>query len=313
MAELRWIQTCLSLILGLQVTAVTGQSFSNSSFSSITARAGDDVTLSCAEVIDGEHECDNTDWYFGGSTDTPLVARGRIVVEDKSTSDRLRVTETCALVLKKVSAEDAGRFECQQFSSGKLHHTTHVLLSVVSMTERDDGDEVTLTCSVSAHSFITHTVKWLYEGGAVGGGNTDMKTSEPLHSATVTFPSTDLRKTKNQQSFQCQVSDNTGQQFTFTALTSGEEPGDDTTTRTNTGKPGTDPTAPPVSSISPPTSALLRLVFVSVGLMALIVTVVTVNMWTRTKGNKRQTNGKVNSDEDEDDGAVNYENVNQSS
>ncbi|KAG7232513.1 hypothetical protein INR49_008774 [Caranx melampygus] len=223
MAELRWIQTCLSLILGLQVTAVTGQ---RSSSSYITVRAGDDVTLSCTEAIGGEHECGNTNWYFSGSTDTKLVARGRMVVKDKSTSDRLRVTETCALVLKKVSAGDAGRFE---------------------LTEHDDGDEVTLTCSVSAHSDITHKVKWLYEGGAVGGGNTDMKTSESLHSATVTFPSTDLRKTKNQQSFQCQVTDDTGQQFNFTAPTSG----DDTTTRTNRGKPGTDPTAPPVSSTSP--------------------------------------------------------------
>ncbi|KAG7232709.1 hypothetical protein INR49_008196 [Caranx melampygus] len=280
MDGLRWIKVSLCLIVVLQFSAVTGQ---RSSSSSITVRAGDDVTLSCTQVIDGQHECDRTDWYFSGSNITLLVARGRMVVKDKSTSDRLRVTKTCSLVLKKVSAGDAGRFLCQQISSGKLYHSTLVSLSVVSMTEHDDGDEVTLTCSVSTPRDITHTVKWLYEGGAVGGGNTDMKTSESLHSATVTFPSTDLRKTKNQQSFQCQVTDNTGQQFNFTAPTSGEEP------------------------------ALLRLVFVSVGLMALIVTVVTVNMWTRTKGNKRQTNGKVNSDEDEDDGAVNYENVNQSS
>ncbi|KAI4790151.1 hypothetical protein KUCAC02_034804 [Chaenocephalus aceratus] len=34
---------------------------------------------------------------------------------------------------------------------------------------------------------------------------------------------------------------------------------------------------------------LLRLIIVSVGLAALIITVVTVNIWTRAKGSKAQT------------------------
>ncbi|XP_067338924.1 uncharacterized protein [Channa argus] len=59
-----------------------------------------------------------------------------------------------------------------------------------------------------------------------------------------------------------------------------------------------------------PTKEWLRSIIVSVGLAALIISVVTVNMWTRTKGNKTQTeDNTVDNDEDEGEGTVKYENV----
>ncbi|KAG7220567.1 hypothetical protein INR49_018004, partial [Caranx melampygus] len=219
MAELRWIQTCLSLILGLQVTAVTGQRSSNSS---ITVRAGDDVTLSCTQVIGGQHECNNTDWYFIGSENIKLVGVGKIVVKDKSTSDRLRVTKTCALVLKKVSAGDAGRFECQQFSSGKFHHTTHVFLSVVSMTEQKIDEDVTLTCSVSSYGDCRDKVRWLYRGNPVDKGHRELKTSQSGCSATVSFLKTNFIS-NDLDNFKCEVMNSSSgnkQQFTFSPRSS---------------------------------------------------------------------------------------------
>ncbi|KAK5879641.1 hypothetical protein CesoFtcFv8_022738 [Champsocephalus esox] len=55
------------------------------------------------------------------------------------------------------------------------------------------------------------------------------------------------------------------------------------------------------------TPGLLRLILVSVGLAALIVTVVTVHIWTRAKGGeKRIRKNQEQNDEDEDE--VNYEN-----
>lgn len=48
----------------------------------------------------------------------------------------------------------------------------------------------------------------------------------------------------------------------------------------------------------------------SVGLAMLIISVVTVNIWTRTKGNKTQMDENMEHiEEDEDEGTVNYENV----
>ncbi|KAK1889524.1 Serine/arginine repetitive matrix protein 5 [Dissostichus eleginoides] len=52
----------------------------------------------------------------------------------------------------------------------------------------------------------------------------------------------------------------------------------------------------------------LRLIMVSVGLAALIITVVTVYMWTRAKGSKAQTEENMER-YDVDDGTVIYENI----
>lgn len=57
---------------------------------------------------------------------------------------------------------------------------------------------------------------------------------------------------------------------------------------------------------------LLRCIIVSVGLAALLISAVTVNMWTKTKGIKTQMEGNTVHN-DEDDGAVNYENTADSS
>ncbi|KAJ4921975.1 hypothetical protein JOQ06_027791 [Pogonophryne albipinna] len=64
----------------------------------------------------------------------------------KAKSDRLRVTENCSLGIKKVTEEDAGVYTCRQFSrSGKQQSPeSEVLLNVVTMTEHQVNDEVTL-------------------------------------------------------------------------------------------------------------------------------------------------------------------------
>ncbi|KAG7232706.1 hypothetical protein INR49_008193 [Caranx melampygus] len=203
-----------------QQITVTGQRSSNSS---ITVRAGDNVTLSCTEAIGGEYECNNTDWYFIGSENIKLVGVGKIVVKDKSTSDRLRVTETCALVLKKVSAGDTGRFDCQQFSSGKIHHTTHVNLSVVSMTEQKIDEDVTLNCSVSSYGDCRDKVRWLYRGNPVDKGHGELKTSQSGCSATVSFLKTHFISNVL-DNFKCEVMNSSSenkQQFTFSPRSSG--------------------------------------------------------------------------------------------
>ncbi|KAF3850266.1 hypothetical protein F7725_019985 [Dissostichus mawsoni] len=53
---------------------------------------------------------------------------------------------------------------------------------------------------------------------------------------------------------------------------------------------------------------LLRLILVSVGLAALIMIVVAVNIWTRTKEKQTQMD-EINVRYDVDDGTVNYENI----
>ncbi|XP_056261011.1 uncharacterized protein LOC130187420 isoform X7 [Seriola aureovittata] len=316
MTEIR-IKMSLFLILGLQITEVTGQ-FSSSVF----VRDGDDVTMSCKYVFDGQDECDSTYWILHGSRITHLVKQGKIVKNADPKSDRLSLTQNCSLVLKKVTAGDTDRYDCQQFRSGQQLQYTLVYLSVVTMTEQKDGDEVKFTCSVSPAPGFRHTVKWLHERQKVDEGNTDIKTSQSKSSATVTFPSSYLKKPKYHEMFQCEVTDGfRGRELlTFSAPSSGEDRTTSVQTTTENRKNSLmEPAAPDHRDTSPRQPGWLRLVIVSVGLTLLILSVVTVDIWTRSKGNKTQTDdddvslttehSNAHNDEDEDEDKVNYENV----
>jgi len=82
-------------------------------------RAGDEVTLPFDNVIDDQDKCESTEWLFShsGSTVT-LFKDGQIHKAAKAKSDRLRVTQNCSLVIKKVTEEDAGYYTCRQIRSG---------------------------------------------------------------------------------------------------------------------------------------------------------------------------------------------------
>ncbi|XP_041831062.1 uncharacterized protein LOC121633262 [Melanotaenia boesemani] len=86
--------------------------------SSVTVRVGDEVTLSCGNVIHNQHYCDSTTWIFKNKT-VPLFEHGQIHREAATKSVRLSVTANCSLVIKKVTVEDAGLYTCRQFVSGR--------------------------------------------------------------------------------------------------------------------------------------------------------------------------------------------------
>ncbi|KAJ4920749.1 hypothetical protein JOQ06_027764 [Pogonophryne albipinna] len=158
---------------------------------SFTVRAGYEVTLPCDNVVHDQDKCESSLWFFsdsGSSAGVTLFEDGRIHKEAKAKSDRLRVTEKCSLVIKKVTEEDAGLYSCIQIRSGE---------------EQGSGSQVFLSVVTSR----------------------------------------------------------------------------------------------------------LRLIIVSVGLAALIITVVTVNIWTRAKGSKAQTEENMEqNEEDEDEDEADYEN-----
>ncbi|KAK1888734.1 Lymphocyte antigen 6 complex locus protein G6f [Dissostichus eleginoides] len=232
MSEFRRIMMSSFLMLLLHFTAAAGQ------LPFFTVRAGDEVTLPCDNVIHDQDECERTTWLFIGSgSSVTLFEDGQIHKEAKAKSDRLRVTEKCSLVIKKVTEEDAGLYFYKQYNKANRQQgpDTDFILFVVTMTEHQDNDEVTLNCSVVPYRWCRHKVKWLLQ----------------------------VTDSENVQTF------------------------------------------------SPQSSGRLRLIMVSVGLAALIITVVTVNIWTRAKGSKAQTEENMeqnDEDEDEDEDEVNYEN-----
>ncbi|XP_045917387.1 uncharacterized protein LOC123978262 [Micropterus dolomieu] len=199
---------------------------------SFTVRVGDEVTLPCENVIDGQQECEYTRWIFidsGNTTTVRLAKLGQIIENAKSKSDRLSVTENCSLVIKKVTVEDVGRYDCQQFISGKQISDSQVHLSVIIMTERKVADKVTLWCSVLKYEqSCSHTVKWLYEGKDVDKDNKDMKTSQSVCYAAVSFLDSHFSY-KSKSNLKCEVTDGYSgkvQLFTFSPQSSGEKTGE---------------------------------------------------------------------------------------
>uniref|UniRef100_A0A0F8ASF4 Ig-like domain-containing protein n=1 Tax=Larimichthys crocea TaxID=215358 RepID=A0A0F8ASF4_LARCR len=329
MADFRWIQVSLFVIAVLQFPEAEG-------FPLFTVRAGQEVTLPCEDVIDDQQNCDSTTWLFINSSQratVELIRLGQIV--ENSKSDGLSVTQNCSLVIKKLTHEDAGSYYCEQYKSGRIHSWYDVDLFVVTMTEHKINDQVVWSCSVSTCEWCAHTVKWLFEGKDVDEDHKDLQTSQSDCSASVTFTTSHFIHTSNSDLLTCEVTHGDKVQlFPFRLQPSGEEPGDTTTKQrpepttktpppTATTKPPTATTKPPTATATtkPPTATtktptddsadlkgLLRFIIVSVGLAALIIIVVAVSMWTRTKGRKTQMDETMAAD-DEDDGAVNYENV----
>ncbi|XP_033986497.1 uncharacterized protein LOC117482510 isoform X2 [Trematomus bernacchii] len=270
MAELKQIKMSSLLILLLQFTgAAIGQRVLY-----LSVRVGDEANLPCNNVIQDQDECDGTTWLFSDSISSVMLVRGG-QIGNHAKSDRLRVTEKCSLGIKKVTEEDAGYYTCTQYNKANQQQgsDSDVYLSVVTMTEHQDNDEVTLRCSVSRHAGCRHKVKWLLQGQDVDEDNNDIKTSASYCSASVTFLTSHFSYTPRSTFFTCAVRN-----------------------------------AYNVQTFRPQSSGLLRHILVSVGLAALIMIVVAVSIWTRTKEKQTQMD-EINVRYDVDDGTVNYENI----
>ncbi|XP_035851589.1 uncharacterized protein LOC116042012 isoform X3 [Sander lucioperca] len=218
MAEFRWIITSIFLIIMLQFTAAATPSF--------TVRVGDEVTLPCEHVIDGQ-KCNSSTWVFSELENTPivvLIGRGRIAENAKS--DRLSVTEKCSLVIKNVTEEDAGLYTCRQFNKSGQQQGEDALveLSIVTITEHNNADDVMLHCFVSTYERCQHTVKWLFQSKYVDKDNQDLRTSQSPCYTSVTVPTSHFSFTSRYQFFRCEVTEGDKvQDFPFSPQSSGED------------------------------------------------------------------------------------------
>ncbi|XP_075940831.1 uncharacterized protein LOC142942413 isoform X2 [Anarhichas minor] len=303
MVEVRWIQMTLFVTLLLLQFTVTGQTSS-----SLFTRDGDDVTLPCNKEIKHEDKCNGSVWIYsrsGESAAVELIKLGvinnNVITKDKS--NRLGLTADCSLVIRNVTAEDFGRYACRQFNkTGEQQgHDAVVVLSVINMDEHTFDDTVFLSCSVLTDTGCKHTVEWLYEGN-----EKDVETSQSVCSARVTFKTPHLnQKSKYYELLKCNVTDRqSGNTLLCKAgpQSSCENTGSSSVERNITPSPNNDP---------PTTTAAGWWRFIILGLATLVMIVVAVYIWKRTKGNKTQmeVNAVHREDEDEDEGTVTYENV----
>ncbi|XP_025755070.1 uncharacterized protein LOC109194856 isoform X1 [Oreochromis niloticus] len=211
-----------------------------------------EATLSCENVTDNQDKCDRTIWLFTKSNTATitLFEHRKIHQEAKNKSDRLNVTASCSLVIKKLTAEDVGRYTCRRFNkSGQQQGSdSGVGLSVVNITEYKDNDTVTLKCSVSTYKECKYTVKWLY-------GNKDLRMSPST--CSLTFATSDhIYTSKSSEMLKCQVTHGGNvQEFIFSQ-----------------------------------SSGVWKFIVVALGLTVLIMSAFIGIIWKRVKGHKSQMN-----------------------
>ncbi|XP_030578050.1 cell wall integrity and stress response component 2-like isoform X2 [Archocentrus centrarchus] len=145
MAEFRLFKICLFLMLPFTVTQ---------QYTQLAAEVGGEVTLLC------ENGCSSITWLFGDSrrgTTVTLFEYQQINKEVGSKSDRLSVTGNCSLVIKKVTAEDEGRYTCRQFRSGENFTDSGVHLSVINRENTTTTTSADMPNSKSATPTTTAT------------------------------------------------------------------------------------------------------------------------------------------------------------
>ncbi|CAI5684530.1 unnamed protein product [Oreochromis niloticus] len=130
MFDFIWIQMFSIMILMLQLTAAV------TDHCDVVVRVGDEVTLSCGNVTDDQDKCNATTWLFTSSrnkTAITLFEHGDIHKNAKTKSHRLSVTANCSLVIKKLTAEDVGQYNCRKFKSeNKQDQDIAAFLSLVN-------------------------------------------------------------------------------------------------------------------------------------------------------------------------------------
>ncbi|XP_047244440.1 uncharacterized protein LOC124882231 [Girardinichthys multiradiatus] len=299
MAELGRIKVFLFLVLELQVTVIAG-------ITSVLKRAGDEVMLSCQNVIDGQHNCNGTTWVFSGSKNKELVALVTYGQIDGDTRTRRSVTPNCSLVIKNITAEDVGNYECQQYKKGSEHlvHTSVTYLSVITMTKHEENQMITLSCSVIKFGSCKHKVEWLFKKQEA---KKELTISETHCSASVTFLKPVLDNSSVDKLFHCKVTqsgDKIGQVFSFGHQSPGATAATHkpTTITTNRNPVKNTSGSKNVSSIYEG----IPYISVGVGLITVLIVAVVVVRW-RSKRNKTQRNQNTD-DLDVDDG-VSYASI----
>ncbi|XP_032440496.1 uncharacterized protein LOC116733776 isoform X3 [Xiphophorus hellerii] len=289
--------------------------------SSFTVQTGDKITLSCENVRKDQKNCDRTTWtYRNFMQEGTIFENGQINKDAATDSSRLSLTANCSLVIKKVTLQDAGLYTCRQnLLANQDSQESLVDVSVIRVSEPEFNDDVSLRCSLQEHNYCTHTVEWVYDQKMPSG----VKVISYSCRTTVTFTKSVFNQKSNiYELLKCKVTAKTTgevQLFSFRPQSEDEEDGEKdatTTAKTATNTATLLTTRKPTIAIATTADLpsfsrkwtsikgnatdnrkyskqqdfiyFLRCITVSVGLAALLMLVVSVNKWAKTKERRTQ-------------------------
>ncbi|XP_039455176.1 uncharacterized protein LOC120433253 [Oreochromis aureus] len=187
MAAFTWIQMSSLLILMLQFKGTTEQ---HQTVQTVTAGRGHDVTLPCKNVIQGQHNCSSTTWIFSDSSSSVSLFELGQIKEAKRKSDRLSLSADCSLVIKKVTDQDVGHYTCRQFktATGSQEGPDFVIdLSVINKPATTKSTTVEFTTKTSLRRESTTSTpleETSNNPSADSGKDSEMTTSTTMKSIT---------------------------------------------------------------------------------------------------------------------------------
>lgn len=217
--------------------------------------------LSCQNVVEGQQNCNGTTWLLGGSKSTELLALVTFGQIEGETRTRTSITPNCSLIIKNITAEDDGQYECQQYKSEGskyLPHRSVIDLSVITsehfytifqsffwnfftidnsrndnsvnifptVTKHVENQTVTLSCWVMKYGSCKHKVKWLFSHQEMEKCKVKLSEKDRKCSATVIcLESNSDNSSSMDQLFQCAVTgaSKNVQLFSFSQHSSGEK------------------------------------------------------------------------------------------
>ncbi|XP_036943101.1 uncharacterized protein LOC119012954 [Acanthopagrus latus] len=284
-------------LLGLIFISVLQFEGTSGEGKNLYSRAGHDAILSCGRASSSDPTCSHVEWFYNNrdpSHTFTKVSDGKVML-DSVRAVRLSLDTSCSLIIKNITAEDAGRYICWQ---GEYGHNTHISTSLSVLTispSPPDADpkrdtEVTLECSLFRHIDLHHcpqiSIRWMDETRTVllgeGEGYKFHGQKNCVSSLTV------KRQSGHNRRYTCQLVDeenNVEIEAEYTPVFTGDHQSD---------TPGTDSTNVPLSSIM----STLRVA----GLILMIVITVLVIRGTRSRNPPDDDNVCTDGDE------VSYEN-----
>nr|XP_057929712.1 uncharacterized protein LOC131129821 isoform X2 [Doryrhamphus excisus] len=194
----------------------------------VMVKDGDDATLPCEHLLDSQVSCGLTWLLTAGLNTYEVITSGQISWMFMSQKNRLSVMADCSLVIKKVTAQDAGDYFCRIYQ-GNSTKDSLVSLYVVTceyssscvlffffllmkssacspVTVKSIGEETMMaSCIVHSPALCQHQVKWLFHQTRVDSKHPHIKTFHPSNcNTTASFPSF-LSIYSTKELLQCQV------------------------------------------------------------------------------------------------------------